>query len=124
MAPDLSDGQDGPVTKTAPAGPTLCRLDDIEDGEGKGFADGGRAIFVVRQGQRVHGYVNSCPHTGTPLDWAEDRFISADSGLILCATHGAQFAIADGKCLSGPCVGAYLQPVAVTVDASGWIRLA
>ena len=111
------------MSETATAGRVLCHLNEIEDGEGKGFADGERAIFVVRQGRRVHGYVNSCPHSGTPLDWVEDRFISADSGLILCATHGAQFAIADGECLSGPCAGAYLRPVAVTVDAGGRIRL-
>ena len=112
------------MSESATAGRLLCRLEEIEDGEGRGFAVGERAIFVVRQGQRVHGYVNSCPHTGTPLDWTPDRFISADSGLILCATHGAQFAIADGECLSGPCVGAYLKPVAVTADDCGWVRLA
>ena len=101
-------------------GRILCRLDEIEDGEGKGFTLGDGAarqdIFVVRQGGDVFAYVNSCPHQGTPLDWTPDRFISDESGLILCATHGAQFAIADGTCLSGPCIGARLQPVPVSVD--------
>ena len=102
----------------------LCRLDEIEDGEAKGFAlDDGRDIFVVRDGAAVHGYLNSCPHQGTPLDWTPDRFISEDSGLILCATHGAQFEIADGLCVAGPCEGDRLTPVAVAVDGRGRVVL-
>ncbi len=117
---------------TDPADPSsgriLCRLEEIEDGEGKGFTLGvgaaARDIFIVRQGARVFGYVNSCPHQGTPLDWTPDRFISEDSGLILCATHGAQFAIADGTCVSGPCLGARLRSVPLNADAQGHVVLA
>jgi len=109
------------------AGHALCRLDDIEDGEGRGFTLGAgaaaRDIFVIRQGRRAFAYVNSCPHQGTPLDWTPDRFISDDSGLILCATHGAQFAVADGLCVSGPCIGARLQSLPVKTDAQGRVIL-
>lgn len=112
---------------SGPAGHTLCHLEDIEDGEGKGFTLGEGAaahdIFVVRDGARVFGYVNSCPHQGTPLDWTPDRFISSRSGLILCATHGAQFTVADGACVSGPCIGARLQSVPVATDARGNVIL-
>ena len=103
----------------------LCRLAEIEDGEAKGFtlADG-RDIFVVRTGGAVQGYENACPHQGTPLDWMPDVFISEESGLILCATHGAQFEIGDGRCVSGPCVGQYLTPVAVRLEADGTVVLA
>lgn len=110
-----------------PSGRILCRLEDIEDGEGKGFTLGegtaARDIFVVRQGARVFAYVNCCPHQGTPLDWTPDRFICDASGLILCATHGAQFAIADGACVSGPCIGARLQAMPVRADAQGRVVL-
>ena len=111
----------------AGAGRVLCRLDDIEDGQAKGFTLGqgpeAREIFVVREGARVFGYVNSCPHLGTPLDWQGDRFISLDSGLIMCATHGALFEIEDGACVSGPCAGQALEAVPVTVDAEGRVVL-
>ena len=102
----------------------LCALDELEDGAAKGFvlADG-RDIFVVREVDRVYGYENSCPHQGTPLDWTPETFISEDSGLILCATHGAQFEIADGVCVSGPCEGDRLTAVAVRVDAAGNVVL-
>lgn len=106
----------------------LCRLDEIEDGEGKGFSlgEGGEAldIFVVRDGDRVFGYVNSCPHLGTPLDWTPDQFISADGGHIICTTHGALFRIEDGFCLAGPCEGDGLAPISVGVDAHGQVILA
>ena len=71
----------------------------------KGFPPppgGFTGLFAVRQGDAVHVYVNSCPHIGTPLDWMPDRFLSADGSLIVCATHGAEFRIADGECLRGP----------------------
>lgn len=132
----------GGADARAPSGRVLCRLEDIEDGQGKGFtlsegpegngsagdgpADGGsrgRDIFVVREDDQVFGYVNSCPHLGTPLNWDGDRFISADSGLILCATHGALFEIEDGACVSGPCAGQALEPVPVAVDARGRVVL-
>lgn len=110
------------------AHPVLCQLSDIEDGQAKGFTLGDgearRDIFVVREGDAVYGYVNSCPHQGTPLDWTPDTFISEETGLILCATHGAQFEIADGLCVAGPCQGDRLKPVAVAVDAEGRVVLA
>ena len=112
------------MSETVSEPAVLCRLDAIEDGEGKGFAlPDGREIFVVRDGTSVYGYLNSCPHQGTPLDWTPDRFISADSGLILCATHGAQFEIADGVCVSGPCEGDRLTAVSVAVDGKDRVVL-
>ena len=61
----------------------LCRL-----GEGRGFTLGegvdALEVVVVREGDRVYGYVNSCPHTGTPLEWVENEFMSEDGGHIRC----------------------------------------
>jgi nitrite reductase/ring-hydroxylating ferredoxin subunit len=98
----------------------LCRLDAIEDGGAKGFsfADGAepREIFVVRRGDRVFAYVNSCPHIGTPLEFLPDRFLTADRTEILCATHGARFEIATGRCLAGPCRGKSLRAVSVCIE--------
>ena len=95
----------------------LCRLEDIPDGEGRGFdvESDGNDIFVVRQGQRIRGYVNSCPHTDAPLDWVENQFMSLDKSHILCGTHAAEFRIEDGYCVLGPCRGQSLAPVALSV---------
>jgi nitrite reductase/ring-hydroxylating ferredoxin subunit len=100
----------------AKSGSILCALDDIPDPGGKGFALEGRPpFFVIRTGNEVHGYLNTCPHQGTPLDWRPDTFLTYDKSLIQCSTHGAQFRIVDGKCVSGPCKGNSLRPIAVRI---------
>ena len=105
----------------------LCRLDEIEDGEGRGFTLGegvdALEVFVIREGERVYGYVNSCPHTGTPLEWNENEFMSEDGGHIMCHTHGALFQIEDGHCIAGPCIGDALRPLPVEVDDAGRVIL-
>jgi nitrite reductase/ring-hydroxylating ferredoxin subunit len=96
----------------------LCRLDELPDGAAKGFPPppgGFTGLFAVRQGADVRVYVNSCPHLGSPLDWTPDRFLSADGSRILGATHGAEFRIADGECLRGPCFGQRLESVVIEV---------
>ena len=101
-------------------GRVLCRLTDIPDGEGKGFtvptADGSGDIFIYREGERLAAFVNSCPHTGGPLDWVPDRFIAPDGEHFLCATHGALFRTTDGFCIAGPCAGDRLTAVSVRVE--------
>ncbi|MGE0094053.1 MAG: Rieske (2Fe-2S) protein [Alphaproteobacteria bacterium] len=118
METDLRSGRD--------EGLTICRLDEIPDGGGRGFtvetARGARDIFIIRRGDAVFAYENSCPHVGTPLDWVPDQFLAADRSHIVCATHGAQFRIEDGLCFSGPCHGEALHPVKLEI-AEGIIRI-
>ena len=96
----------------------LCRLDDIADGESRGFShtlkDNDIEFFVVRKGDVVFGYFNDCPHIGTPLNWKNKNFLTLDKSMIVCATHGAVFRIEDGNCSAGPCVGQRLKPIDVT----------
>ena len=105
----------------------LCRLEEIEDGEGRGFTLGAGVdaleVVVIREGDRVYGYVNSCPHTGTPLEWVENEFMSEDGGHIMCHTHGALFRIEDGHCLAGPCAGDSLTPLEIGLDEAGRLVL-
>ena len=102
----------------------LCRLDELSDGQAKGFAVEGAEydIFVYRQGDDVRAFVNSCPHQGTPLDWVPDQFIGPDGEHFLCATHGALFRRDDGYCIAGPCAGARLTAVRVSL-AGEWVVL-
>jgi nitrite reductase/ring-hydroxylating ferredoxin subunit len=96
----------------------LCRVAEIPDGGAKGFSAPAGAftgLFAVRQGDRVVVYVNACPHIGVPLDWLPDRFLTEDGSRIICATHGAEFGIADGVCVRGPCVGERLEAVMIQV---------
>ena len=98
----------------------LGLLADIPDGGGKEYTiendDEEVGLFVVRQGTAFYGYVNYCPHAGTPLNWEGDRFMTLDKKHILCATHGATFNIHDGVCISGPCVGDWLAPLNLRLE--------
>jgi nitrite reductase/ring-hydroxylating ferredoxin subunit len=96
----------------------LCNLEDIPDGEARGFAGlgaGDRSIVVVRRGPRAFAYVNQCPHAGAELEYAQDRFLSADKQRIICFAHNAQFDVETGACVAGPCAGQALQAVVADV---------
>jgi nitrite reductase/ring-hydroxylating ferredoxin subunit len=114
------------VAAAAGAAP-LCRLDDIPDGGAKGFTVPGIGeageLFVVRRGERVFAYVNSCPHVGTPLEFVADQFLNLDRTLIQCSTHGALFRIEDGYCVDGPCSGDALEALEAEVrDGQVYLR--
>lgn len=98
----------------------LCELPDIMQHKSKGFSinAGNRIlhIFLVQLEGKLYGYINRCPHTGVTLDWVQDQFLDVSEKLIQCATHGAQFRIEDGFCVYGPCSGASLTPVSITVE--------
>jgi len=97
----------------------LCRVEDISDPGAKGFRfrkdQALFAGFLVRQGDRVAGYVDSCPHNGWPLAVLDDRYLTRSGDRILCAAHGAVFRPDDGVCVGGPCAGESLTPWPVAV---------
>lgn len=97
----------------------LCRLGDIPDGASRGFdphGEGRDTVLVVRQGEKVHGWHDGCPHYGiTPLAWRKDAYLNADGTRIVCAAHGAQFDIATGVCTLGPCLGQGLRRIGLVL---------
>jgi len=101
-------------------GTLICKLEEIDDLTGREFIFGegpdAFELFVVRKGEKVFGYRNNCPHTHSPLNWTEGKFLDPSRTLIQCSTHGAQFRIEDGLCVSGPCSGDSLTPVSVKID--------
>ncbi len=123
----MGPGSDCLAASGAAGSRVLCRLEDIADGAAKDFDLGSKEapleIFVVRAGARVFAYLNTCPHTGSPLDWAPYDFMSEDGAHIMCHNHGALFEIEDGFCIAGPCAGDILTQLPVTVDAAGNVVL-
>jgi nitrite reductase/ring-hydroxylating ferredoxin subunit len=103
----------------------LCRLDDIPDGDAIAAkvddATGGFELILLRRGEHVFAYHNECPHAGRNLDYAPGRFLVRDNRLI-CAAHGATFAVDSGACLGGPCRSGLAGMPVVVVD--GYVRLA
>ena len=93
-------------------------------------ADSGKAIsfeiqrrgaimpaFAIEFEQNVHAYVNVCPHRGTSLDWLPGEVFDETGLYLICATHGALFEPDTGLCVAGPCQGATLTKIPLTIDA-------
>lgn len=101
------------------SGTVLCALDEIPSPGSKGFRfREGEALFagfVVRQGETLVGYVDSCPHAGWPLAGFAGRYLTRENDYILCAGHGALFKIEGGACVAGPCPGEALTPWPVAI---------
>ena len=71
--------------------------------------------FVVNHQGRFYAYVNRCAHVGTPLDAWPNEFFTDDGRWLICATHGAVYEPHTGRCVEGPCPGAQLTPLTVSV---------
>lgn len=81
---------------------------------------GGKTVdgFVVNHGGRFYAYVNRCAHVGTPLDMWPNDFFTDDGRHLICATHGAVYLPETGLCVGGPCVGASLASLPVTMEGA------
>ena len=98
----------------------ICRREQLSDPGSRGFSvqHQGRLVdgFVVMRDGEFYAYRNSCPHTGSPLDWVEHQFLDLDGALIQCATHDARFLIDTGECVFGPCPGTRLEALEIRVE--------
>jgi nitrite reductase/ring-hydroxylating ferredoxin subunit len=104
------------------------RLADIQEGSATRLtlrrAGRDTALLVVRRGDALFAYEDVCPHQFLPLTYRGGRVLSADGTRFRCSSHGAEFAVEDGRCLAGPCNGAGLTRVALTVEPDGNVRIA
>ena len=99
---------------------TLCLRADLDRTGAKEAiltVNGARfSIIVVNDRGTIRAYLNSCPHARLPLNWQEDKFFDLSGTYLLCASHGATFDVATGRCIRGPAVGRALAPVAVQLE--------
>jgi nitrite reductase/ring-hydroxylating ferredoxin subunit len=93
----------------------LCHVSAFHTHRSRGFQIQSTKLFVVTKDAAYFGYLNNCPHQHSSLNWKDDQFLDDDAELIRCASHDALFEIESGRCLSGPCIGASLQPFDVNV---------
>jgi len=95
------------------------RVDELEDPGSREFrigeGDWPFRGFVVRQGQNVFAYQNSCMHLGHPMNWKPDSFLTKDRANIICSSHGAIYEIPTGLCTAGPCLGKSLRALPVEI---------
>ena len=77
------------------------------------------AVLALRRGAVLQVWHNVCPHAGRRLDYAPGRFLQHE-GRLVCAAHGAQFSLEDGRCVDGPGRGGTLAALHVTPVPGGW----
>jgi nitrite reductase/ring-hydroxylating ferredoxin subunit len=98
----------------------IARVGDLDRGASKKFTlscSGERieAVLVNFKGEHV-AFVNRCRHVGISLDWVENQFFTEDGRYLLCANHGALYEPRTGECVWGPCTGASLYRVPLTIE--------
>ncbi|MGF1933996.1 MAG: NifU family protein [Nostoc sp. ChiQUE02] len=57
----------------------------------------GTSLILHRQGITVKCYRNACTHLGSPLEKGK-----VENGIITCPSHGFQYSLETGKCLTAP----------------------
>jgi nitrite reductase/ring-hydroxylating ferredoxin subunit len=88
----------------------LCNSADLAEG---GLAvsfdvlHGGQTCraFAIRFQGLPRAYLNRCAHVAMEMDIREDRFFDDSGRWLLCASHGAVYEPASGRCAGGPCRG-------------------
>ncbi|GAB7018202.1 Rieske (2Fe-2S) protein [Halostagnicola bangensis] len=83
--------------------------------ETDGDANEVQEAILVRQDGGLECWLNYCQHfTHIKLDKGSGAAMR--NGEIICENHGAYFEADSGVCTFGPCEGAYLPDLEVTVD--------
>lgn len=97
----------------------LCDLAAVPEGGATAAqvesSTGGFSLVLTRVGGVVRAFHNECPHAARRLDWSPGRFL-IEGRMLICAAHGACFDLASGACIGGPCHGAGLKPVTITIE--------
>lgn len=101
------------MSSLPPPGTILGRLDDLPDPGARASAWNDGAIILVRRGQTVTAFLNTCPHAQRPLNLPGGKVMLHEGQFIVCPVHGASFGASDGACVGGPAVGYGLTGVGV-----------
>lgn len=102
----------------------LARTEDIPERAARGFDpgdDGEDTLFVVRRGNSLYAYRDRCPHQGARMSWKRHAYLNRAGDRIVCSAHGAEFDIASGQCLLGPCLGQSLERANFYITEEGEI---
>lgn len=100
--------QNGDTDATADSGDQTTSTDATAD------TDGLKEAILLSTDDGVVCWLNYCQHfTHITLDKGSGASIRNDE--IVCENHGAMFDVDTGECTFGPCEGAYLNDVAVTI---------
>jgi nitrite reductase/ring-hydroxylating ferredoxin subunit/Fe-S cluster biogenesis protein NfuA len=71
----------------------------------------GTSLILHRQGATVKCYRNGCAHLGSPLEKGK-----VENGIITCPSHGFQYKLETGECLTAPDISLQSYPVKIKGD--------
>jgi len=74
--------------------------------------------FVLRWGEGLYAFANSCPHWSVDLDYGMGDFYDVELERIVCKNHGALFHPQTGFCEWGPCTGHSLERFELSRDGA------
>jgi len=87
---------------------SVCRADEVKDGEGKTVVVGNKLIAVFRTGELLQAIDDACPHMGASLSggYLEDDIVT-------CPWHAWRFRLTDGAWADNPRIKIGCYPVKV-----------
>ncbi|MEH2314629.1 MAG: NifU family protein [Nostoc sp.] len=71
----------------------------------------GNSLILYRQGVTVKCYRNACTHLGSPLEEGK-----VENSIITCPSHGFQYKLETGECLTAPEISLQSYPVNIKDD--------
>ena len=75
-----------------------------------------RELLVVNRNGELFLYENKCPHVNDSLDPMGGSVARAAAQMVFCQRHGAEFLSHTGECVSGPCLGEFLNVIPFTLS--------
>ncbi|WP_326489874.1 Rieske (2Fe-2S) protein [Paraburkholderia sp. HP33-1] len=110
-----------------PAWTRLCQLNELPQPGARGFdlqCRGTDDLFIVRCGDLLRAYRNSCPHwPGASMPWRKHAYLDSKAEHIICHGHGARFTLEDGLCVLGPCQGQALKVVPLRIEEGRYVSV-
>src|SRR5436190_19501929 len=87
---------------------TVCKVQDVVEGEGKTVVVGPKLIALFRQAGQYHAIDDLCPHMGASLSGGY-----VENNIVTCPWHAWRFRITDGTWADNPRVKIGSYPVKV-----------
>jgi nitrite reductase (NADH) small subunit/3-phenylpropionate/trans-cinnamate dioxygenase ferredoxin subunit len=87
---------------------TVCRVDDVIEGEGKTIVLGDKLIALFRVQGEFFAIDDVCPHMGASLSGGY-----LEEGIVTCPWHAWRFRLADGAWADNPRIKIGCYPVRV-----------
>jgi nitrite reductase (NADH) small subunit len=90
---------------------TVCRVQDVVDGEGKTVAAGNKLIALFRVNGEYFAIDDVCPHMGASLSGGY-----LEEGIVTCPWHAWRFRLGDGAWADNPRIKIGCYPVRLVGD--------